>query len=80
MVKVLVNNGGWAWSVKCRGCKSLLEVATSDVKYGTSGMDAGDPVYYIDCPVCRTQTFVPNERLTPFFLVEFQRRHRAKRR
>jgi hypothetical protein len=79
MVKVVVDKGSWAWAPKCRSCHSALEVALSEVKYGTSGMDASDPAYFVDCPVCATQIIVPDKLLTPFFLAQFRRRHPTSR-
>jgi len=81
MVKVLKDNSGWQWVTFCRskGCGSNLAATVQDVKYGTSGMDAGDPRYYIVCPICKTQNLVPRELETDYLFAALAAR-RAKRR
>lgn len=43
----------WSEKIKCKGCKSELEVESEDMRTGRFGVyDEFETKYYVVCPVC----------------------------
>jgi len=67
-VKVLVEKAVWPWKLTCRKCESVLEAEKTDVEYAWFGASYGgdrrEKEYYVTCPVCETDNFVPKDLLT----------------
>jgi hypothetical protein len=70
----------WAWSGACRTCQSGLEVEPGDVRCGEFGGDygggRGEDRFYVACPVCTTNVFIPNDTVWPSVADAAKRRSR----
>ena len=51
----IIQLGEWKLKINCKGCKSVLEAASEDVRYGVYETDYDSEFegqFYIQCPVC----------------------------
>lgn len=66
MVKVLREHPWWRFN--CPNCLSHLEASPTDVEYAWFGANWGgespEKRFYVSCPICGENNFVPNDKLT----------------
>ena len=56
----------WKFVFNCKECGAKLEAEVADVKvgyFGGSYCEDGNREYYVSCPECDTNMFVPKELL-----------------
>jgi hypothetical protein len=57
----------WSFVFDCKDCESKLEADVSDVRVGEFGgsyAESGDIKYYVSCPECGANAFVPLNKLS----------------
>lgn len=69
-MKVINGPKEWSWRFDCSGCGTVCEAALGDIEWAMFGAahyagDSGDKRYYATCPVCGSDNFLPEEKLTP---------------
>lgn len=67
----------WKYVFSCKECKSKLEADVGDVKLGEFGgnyAESGDLRYYVSCPECEANTFVPKEKLSMLVMKDADKR------